>query len=201
MNTQPETKKKLSRREEVRQRQSRTSRIAAILVIGGLLLVTAVILYSISQNPASPPSVALTGLEQFTVEQGHKEGELTYAQTPPVGGAHNSAWQNCGLYEQQIRNENGVHSLEHGAVWITYKPGLAVAELDKLKNLTKQSGYRLLSPYSGLPSPIVISAWGYQLKLESADDPRLMSFIKKYEQNPAGPEPGAPCTGGVGEPG
>ncbi len=200
MNTQPGTKKKLSRREEVRQRQSRTSRLAAILVIGGLLLVTAVILYSVSQNPSSP-SVALTGLEQFTVEQGHKEGELTYAQTPPVGGVHNSAWQNCGLYEQQIRNENGVHSLEHGAIWITYKPGMVVAELEKLKNLTKQSGYRLLSPYSGLPSPIVVSAWGYQLKVESVDDPRLMSFISKYEQNPAGPEPGAPCTGGIGEPG
>lgn len=202
MNTPSEPKKKLTRREQARQRQRRPP-LAAILIIGGFLLVTAVILYSISQNSQNPssPSVALTGLEQFTVEQGHKDGELTYAQTPPVGGAHNSAWQNCGLYEQQIRNENGVHSLEHGAVWITYKPGMAVAELEKLKNLTKQSGYRLLSPYSGLPSPIVVSAWGYQLKLESADDPRLMSFIKKYEQNPAGPEPGAPCTGGVGEPG
>ena len=198
-NSQSDNKKKLSRREQVRQRQNRPP-LSTILAIGGLLLLTVAILYAILQNQPAQ-SVPLTGLEVFTVAQGHKEGDLTYAQTPPVGGVHNSAWQNCGLYNQPIRNENAVHSLEHGAIWITYNPDLDVAELEKLKSLTKQSGYRLLSPYLGLSSPIVVSAWGYQLKLQSADDPRLTSFIKKYEQNPAGPEPGAPCTGGVGEPG
>ncbi len=197
-NSQSESKKKLSRREQARQRQNRPP-LPTILAIGGLLLLTAAILYAILQN--QPAQVALAGLEAFTVAQGHKEGDLTYAQTPPAGGVHNSAWQNCGLYDAPIRNENAVHSLEHGAIWITYSPDLAVAELEKLKTLTKQSGYRLLSPYAGLSSPIVASAWGYQIKLQSADDPRLTSFIKKYEQNPAGPEPGAPCTGGVGEPG
>lgn len=198
-NSQPGNQKKLSRREQVRQRQNRPS-LAAIFAVGGLLLLTAAILYIIFQNQPTQ-SVPLTGLQQFTVAQGHKEGDLTYEQIPPVGGVHNSAWQNCGVYNEPIRSENAVHSLEHGAIWITYDPTLPAAELEKLKALTKQSGYRLLSPFPGLTSSIVASAWGYQIKLQSADDPRLTSFIKKYEQNPAGPEPGAPCTGGVGEPG
>jgi hypothetical protein len=91
--------------------------------------------------------------------------------------------------------------MEHGAIWITYQPDLPSAEVEKLKTITHQSGYRLLSPYPGLPTPVVVSAWGYQVKLQSADDPRLMLFIQKYQQNPRGPEPGAPCTGGQGQPG
>lgn len=105
------------------------------------------------------------------------------------------------MYTETIANENGVHSLEHGAVWITYRPDLPDLEVRTLQALTRQSGFRLLSPYPDLPSPIVISAWGYQLQVEQADDPRIKDFIEQYELSPQGPEPGAPCTGGVGQPG
>ena len=126
---------------------------------------------------------------------------VSYDQTPPVGGSHSPVWQNCGVYSEPIANENGVHSLEHGAVWITYQPDLLDSEVQALQTLTRQSSFRLLSPYPDLPSPIVISAWGYQLHIEQADDPRLRFFIERYEQSPQGPEPGAPCTGGIGQPG
>jgi Protein of unknown function (DUF3105) len=128
----------------------------------------------------------------------HQDGTISYVQNPPVGGNHNAQWQNCGVYDKPIRNENGVHTLEHGAVWITYQPNLPADEVNTLRGITQQSGYRLLSPYPGLPSPIVASAWGYQLKLDTPDYTRLMNFIQKYEQK--GPEPGAACTGGVGQP-
>lgn len=134
------------------------------------------------------------------VKGGHQDGKLTYAQTPPVGGIHNPVWQNCGVYTTPIANENAVHSLEHGAIWITYRPDLPVAEVKQLQGLTRRSSYRLLSPYPELPSPIVASAWGYQLKLGQAADPRLPRFLQQYEQNPQGPEPGALCSGGIGQP-
>ena len=50
--------------------------------------------------------------------------------------------------------------------------------------------------YPGIDSPVIVTAWGYQLKLESADDGRLMQFISKYEQGPSTPELGASCSGG-----
>jgi hypothetical protein len=55
----------------------------------------------------------------YDVGQGgkHTAGEVDYAQNPPVGGAHNPVWQNCGFYDKPIRDESAVHSLEHGAVW------------------------------------------------------------------------------------
>lgn len=175
----------------------------ARLGIAAVVAITLLVIYAVwqsitAQNEKSRP---LEGLETFpNVQQGHKDGILTYAQTPPVGGEHNPAWQNCGVYTVAIANENGVHSLEHGAVWITYQPHLPIAQVEQLQQLTRQSRYRLVSPYPDLPSPIVISAWGFQLKLEKTDDPRLQQFIQRYEQSPAAPEPGAVCTGGVGQP-
>jgi hypothetical protein len=46
----------------------------------------------------------------------------------------------------------------------------------------------------------VASAWGYQVKLDSASDPRLEQFIRTFEQGPQTPEPGAACVGGTGTP-
>lgn len=174
-----------------------------VLISAVLAVVVGIILYAVWQTSSakSLQSTAMEGVAVFpNVKGGHQEGKLTYDQTPPVGGVHNPVWQNCGVYTAPVANENAVHSLEHGAVWITYRPDLAPTEVKQLQNMTRQSGYRLLSPYPGLPSLIVASAWGYQLKLERADDPRLPRFIQQYEQSPQGPEPGAPCSGGTGQP-
>lgn len=197
----PSYGKKQSRRSVQRRNRQRARTIRVIAVLSALvgLIVVAVLLFSNQQAGAGE---SIEGVQSFpNLERGHTTEPVTYAQDPPVGGPHNPTWQNCGVYTQPIANENAVHSLEHGVVWITYQPDLPAAEVQKLQTLTRQSGYRLLSPYPGLPGPIVLSAWGYQLQLEQTDDPRLTDFIQKYEQNPLGPEPGAPCTGGVGQPG
>jgi len=94
----------------------------------------------------------------------------------------------------------GVHSLEHGAVWVTYQPTLPAAQVATLQKLVKANSYALLSPYEGIKSPVVASAWGKQLALPSADDPRLAVFLRTYLQGPQTPEPGAACTGGTGTP-
>jgi hypothetical protein len=99
-----------------------------------------------------------------------------------------------------VPNENAVHDLEHGAVWITYQPTLAKADIAKLTSYAKGQTYLDLSPYPNLPAPVVASAWGVQLRLSGASDKRLPAFIAKYKQGPQTPEPGASCTGGIGTP-
>ena len=130
----------------------------------------------------------------------HTEGDVDYAQTPPAGGEHNPVWQNCGFYDEPVADENAVHSLEHGAVWITYSPDLSQDQVDQLRDLAHSQTYVLVSLYPDLPSPVVASAWGKQLRLESADDPDLERFVRAYRQGPQTPEPGAVCTGGIGQP-
>jgi predicted small secreted protein len=129
----------------------------------------------------------------------HTKEPVDYPQSPPVGGPHNPIWQNCGFYSKPVRDENAVHSMEHGAVWITYRPDLPKDRVEKIKSLTQKS-YVLASPYPGLPAPLVASAWGKQLRLNSTNDPRLEQFVRAYRQGPQTPEPGAPCRGGVGSP-
>ncbi|MBZ0292156.1 MAG: DUF3105 domain-containing protein [Anaerolineae bacterium] len=166
------------------------------VIVGGSLLATLVIVGFIALNDYLNRPIDIEGVERFVVMQQHSEAPVNYPQTPPAGGVHYPVWQNCGVYQQPVRNELAVHSLEHGAVWITYNPGLAASEVDMLRNLTQQSSHRLLSPYPGLPSAIVAAAWGYQLKLDRAEDPRLKQFLRQYEQGSTTPELGAVCSGG-----
>src|SRR5690606_15236745 len=120
--------------------------------------------------------------------------------TPPVGGPHNPLWQNCGIYAEPVPSEQAVHSMEHGAVWLTYRPDLAEADVAQLLELVAGKSHALLSPFPDLPAPVIASAWGVQLKVESASDPRLAQFVEQFHSGPQTPEPGAPCYGGVGTP-
>lgn len=167
----------------------------------GALAVLAILALIVYRNMPSTSAAEIEGVNAFTaLDRGHSTADVNYELAPPPGGIHDPAWQNCGVYTSPVRDENAVHSLEHGAIWITYRPDLTAEELESLQNLSRQNGFRLLSPYPEQDSPIIATAWGYQLELDHADDPRLNDFIEKYEQNPLGPEPGAPCSGGVGAP-
>ena len=78
--------------------------------------------------------------------------------------------------------------------------GPPAEQVAALTALVQGNDYALLSPVQDLPSPVVASAWGLQLPLEDADDPRLGRFLTKYAQGEQTPEPGAPCIGGTGTP-
>jgi hypothetical protein len=128
----------------------------------------------------------------------HKTGALTYKVTPPVGGDHNPSWQNCtgDIYQAPIAKENAVHSLEHGAVWLTYRTGLPAEQVGKLAERVRGTDHTMLSPVDGLDPPISVQAWGYRLTVDSAADGRINDFIKAARVN-AAPEPGAACSNGV----
>lgn len=127
----------------------------------------------------------------------HSAGPISYVESPPMGGPHNVVWQNCGVYDAPIHNEHGVHSMEHGAIWITYRPDLAPDQVERLRALASDD-FLLLTPYPGLAHPVVASTWNRQLTFERADDPGLPAFIGRFKNNPeTTPEFGAPCAGGT----
>jgi len=141
------------------------------------------------------------GTESFEVtERTHVRTGVDYPQTPPVGGNHFPIWQNCGFYDTPVTNETAVHSMEHGAVWITYRPDLPRDQVDVLRQLAHSRSYVLVTPYPDLPSPVVASAWGKQLRLDSAGDRRLEEFVQAFRLGRQAPERGGQCDGGVGEP-
>jgi hypothetical protein len=141
----------------------------------------------------------VTYFDAQTANAVHPEDDIfiLYEQVPPVGGPHNAIWQTCGFYDEYIFNWHGVHSMEHGAVWLTYDPELPQGDIDRLRDFADQ-GHVLVSPYPGMDAPVVGSVWGKQMTFTGADDERIEAFIKQYRLNPDNtPEQGAMCISGA----
>lgn len=180
----------------------------AWFLAGGIISVLLVIgLFYLGNQGINQTSSGIDGVEILADPgRGHVDGDIAYTQDIPVGGTHNPVWQNCGIYDEPVRKENAVHSLEHGAVWIAYQSDLPENQVETLRNLVRQERRNrgeamvLLSPQPDIENPIVVTAWRVQLRLDDANDERLPDFLSAYQRGPFTPEPGAACTSGVGTP-
>jgi hypothetical protein len=181
--------------------------VGAVLVIGLAILVP-VLLSGDDDSSAGGSSgtdgtsadTSLDAVEEFSdLETTHTEDDVDYEQSPPAGGPHHPVWLDCGVYEEPVSEENVVHDLEHGTVWITYEPGLDEESVAALEDVLPENG--ILSPYEDLQAPVVVTVWERQLELTGADDPRLELFIAEYGAGETAPEPFASCAGGISEPG
>ncbi|WP_085874951.1 DUF3105 domain-containing protein [Nocardioides sp. PD653-B2] len=175
-----------------------------VAIVLALLLVTAAVAVPLvlgddTEEVASDGAVDLSAVREYDdLEVAHTPADIDYPQSPPVGGPHAPVWLDCGVYDEPVRDENAVHDLEHGTVWITYDPDLDADDVATLAGLLPQNG--VLSPYDGLDSPVVVTVWGRQLDLSGADDPRLSLFIDTFGGGETAPEPFASCAGGVRDP-
>ncbi|MFN8157767.1 MAG: DUF3105 domain-containing protein [Candidatus Nanopelagicales bacterium] len=197
----------------LRAEAAKADRRRRAVVIGttaaGLLVVGGAVGWGLSHTttgaaatPASSASsTAVAGLVSYSNRsRNHVTGPVTYPQTPPVGGDHSAVWLNAGIYDKPVPNENAVHTLEHGGFWITYQPSLAADQVTVIKTAVSGQPYALVSPYPGQPAAVEATAWGVQLKLDSATDPRLAAFIAAYADASKAPEPHGEVTGGTGTP-
>lgn len=173
--------------------------LSAVLVLA--LAVSVPIVVQQLRAERERQTASLTDLDDVQVFEGlrndHTEGDVAYPTTPPVGGPHDPVWLDCGVYDEPVRDENAVHDLEHGSVWITYEPGLSDDDVASLEATLPVNG--IMSPYDGLPSPVVVTVWGRQLALTGADDPRLGLFLAGFADGHTSPEPFASCAGGTTE--
>lgn len=196
------------KRAQVRQKRIRTTAIWLSSVAGAVVIALIATLMIVNSTPkVDPLSIELAGLKTWNVGGGQHVDPTSvnylaeYEMNPPAGGPHWGAWLNCGEYTEPQENERAVHSLEHGAVWVTYNPDqISGAGLKALKDRLPNT-FSILSPYPGLESPVVASAWGAQLALTGVDDERLDGFIASYWKSGTAPELGASCTGAVDGPG
>ena len=168
-------------------------------IIGGTALVLALVAIVLFTKPE------LRGVPEGTETQAvgapsHVPGQIHDDGEVPAGGPHNDLWQNCGFYGEEIDSENAVHSLEHGAVWVSYDPGLPSEDVAVLRGFVDPIEKVLVSPVPGQASPVIATAWGQQLALDSVDDERLSQFVNEFSGASSAPEPGGRCNGGVGQP-
>lgn len=119
---------------------------------------------------------------------------------PPAVGPMAPSVANCGYYDAPIPPANAVRSLAAGAVWIAYDPSIDRRSLDTIRKAATTSPQMLASPMRGLPSPVVLTAWKRQLRLQSVEDPRFDSFIDENLFRPDRRIIYATCYDGVGRP-
>jgi uncharacterized protein DUF3105 len=177
---------------------------AAVAVV---VFAAAAITYAVVQVRASDAAKVealdeISGVQSFDYAAGqeHVSTPVAYDQSPPVGGPHDGEWADCTgtVYDADIRHENAVHSMEHGAVWIAYDPDkVSGDDVEKLAGLVDGVSGRLLSPYAGLDSAVSLQSWNHQLKVDSVDDPRIEQFadLLTFNGDVEGhyPEIGASC--------
>ncbi|MFD8258612.1 DUF3105 domain-containing protein [Streptomyces griseoluteus] len=206
----------MRRAERARARRNRVLAVAAsVVVVAGLVVGGVALVRSQSDSGTDKDTAAsgdgkggsghfTTGADGVRTWSGklsrtHVSTKVTYPMHPPVGGNHNPVWLNCNgdVYKEPVRDENAVHALEHGAVWVTYTDRAKKADVDALAAKVKRTPYSLMSPYAEQNAPLILSAWGHQVSVKSASDPEVDRFFAAYVQGKQTPELGASCTGGV----
>ncbi|WP_155057921.1 DUF3105 domain-containing protein [Streptomyces blattellae] len=196
----------MRRAEIARERRNRIITVTvSTVIVAGLIGWGGYALYEANEQEeqqaaaASKPVRGEQTWEKEELTQNHVEGTVDYPMNPPVGGDHNQAWMTCDgtVYTEPVPNENAVHSLEHGAVWVTYTEDTTDADIKTLSDKVSRTPYSLMSPNDDQAGPIMLSAWGVQLSVDKASDPRVEQFFTKYVQGSQTPEPGAACTGGL----
>ncbi|PWS40648.1 hypothetical protein DKT74_31730 [Streptomyces sp. ZEA17I] len=192
------------RKERARERRGRLITIgASVAVVLALVAGGGYLVYQANEKDKKEDQARnspVTGERTWKdLKQGHVETKVDYPMTPPVGGDHSQVWMNCNadVYTEEIPKENAVHSLEHGAVWVTYNDKASEADVKALTEKVKSTPYSLMSPVKDQKDPLMLSAWGKQVTVDSASDSRVNQFFTKYVQGPQTPEPGAACTGGL----
>ncbi|MFJ9584653.1 DUF3105 domain-containing protein [Streptomyces acidicola] len=201
----------MRRAERARETRNRILTIGvSVIIVAGLVVGGTFLIRSQSDDSDTAGDTKAASGKFVTGEDGVKKWEGKLAQThvtksvkypvePPVGGDHNPVWQNCNgdVYDKAIKNENAVHSLEHGAVWVTYNSAASEDDVKALAEKVKQTPYTLMSPVDDQKDPLMLSAWGHQRTVTSAGDPNVGKFFETYVQGEQTPEPGAACTNGL----
>ena len=168
-------------------------------VVLGAALVAPLVDKALRGEEEAQRALDLSLVETWEItNRAHTTEDVAYPQDPPAGGAHAPIWLECGVYDEPVREENAVHDLEHGSVWITHDPELGADDVEALAAQLPDNG--IMSPREDLPSPVVVTVWGAQLRLDGADDQRLRLFLEEYGDGHMAPEFGVSCRGGTPDP-
>ncbi len=179
---QQENKYKKNKRKK--ERLERIKNIAFEVIIIGIVVLALLLLFKSKVKIRTKPigdQKTIEGREHISTTQKNKK----YKTNPPTSGAHYGTAQPGGFYNRSIQDENAVHSLEHGYIWITFKDQ-SKNVLDELKKIAKRYPYRVVISYrKENDSPLALASWGRLLKLNNFDKKKIMEFIENnYNRSP-----------------
>lgn len=156
--------------------------VAAILVIGGIIF-----FFAKQGEPLGPD---FSREVPYEGDSHLPEGTfVTYQSNPPASGNHWPTPLNDGVYNKEKPDEAVIHSLEHGRIWISYKPSISAEIIAKLEKLGDGQGL-IVTPRNANDTDIALAAWNrldtFNIENGILDEKRVKEFIKRYKNK--GPE-------------
>lgn len=119
-------------------------------------------------------SFEVQGREHIEINALH----IPYNSNPPTSGPHYAQPADWGVYQKELPDEQLVHNLEHGGIWISYKD---IDEDTKAKLEAIGSRYSksvIITPRSKNDTKIAVASWGRLQKFEQYDEQSIIKFIK-----------------------
>ncbi|PIT93257.1 MAG: hypothetical protein COU06_00985 [Candidatus Harrisonbacteria bacterium CG10_big_fil_rev_8_21_14_0_10_38_8] len=111
-----------------------------------------------------------------------------YNSNPPSSGWHYTSPALGRFYNDPLPDEQVIHNLEHGDIWITYHPSIGDKAKEILRSFAGQ--YVVVSPRIENEGDISIVSWGrvdtFNVEDEVVNKERIKDFIKRYDNR--GPE-------------
>ncbi len=161
--------------------------VVALIVVGGVYGVYQLLLEE--RKLGTDFSRAIEGGGQKHTKEGEKTTD--WKSNPPVSGPHWPDPQRDGIYDKELPEEGVVHSLEHGRIWISYKPSIPDVAKEALKDLARKNTYMVVSVRAANETDVALAAWNrldtFNLNADgSFDAVRVQDFIDRYRDK--GPE-------------
>ena len=172
-----------------RERRERLIRLGMFALLGALLV------WFFFFRGQTPDAIAGHPIEKFSFRgAGEHTGPFEYESRPPVSGAHDPSAAPCGVHSAQIPDAAQVHTLEHGAVGIQYRPNLDPEEIERIEAIVGDYDTHVFSaPYAGMETPIAVTAWGHLMELDSVDEEAIREFIEAFRRGGRAPEANQEC--------
>ena len=143
-----------------------------VIIVGGIYWI---VISAEKSNSARPgEAVRILRSNHISASDSHKE----YNSNPPTSGSHAGTAQ-WGFSEVELLDENLIHNIEHGGIWISYKD-LDQQSIETLREIArKNSRSVVVTPRAANDSPVAVASWGRLMKLDSVDEEAITEFIRK----------------------
>ncbi len=138
----------------------------------------------LAQVPDRSQTYDIQSREHIAVGASHP----AYNSNPPTGGWHYAEPADIGFYTNQLPDEQLVHNLEHGQIWISFRDAQDTAAIDVLREVQgRQPGSVIVTYRPENPARIAAASWGQLLLLDEPDTNQIYAFITRYKNR--APEP------------
>lgn len=120
-----------------------------------------------------------------------------YNSNPPTSGPHYGQTARSGFRDEPVSDQNIIHNLEHGDVWIAYHPRISETIKEGLKQFA--AAKVIITPREDNETDIALAAWGrldtFNVEGGVLPEQRIKDFITRYSNK--GPERVLGASGGV----